>query len=397
MRKIIATYRGVGILLLIATLGRIPVLQADTPTTLESRQAAHTKTVSEVVSALLERQRQDMIGGDVDTRYAFKDLDVYGRLNLFLEECRQVQELNDDRFFASTLTRWWFQFKARPNIVPAHWDLLIPMMRRGWASKNLWYREAALRWAVDQQKLLTAEDLAAARKAGASVVAESKGRKGLWEMKEIGTPAEVPVIRRMYDKEFANSGEYRCLWASVESPSHGGLLALLAKMGDPKAHQEIWAAINQREDVQRRAWGIVVAANVGDKKLMPLIAKMLDDRRVVPEMIDDGPDPDRKSKNQHYTATMFTRVCDVAVRSIYAIDGKPGDWPVKKMPPSPDWGGTEGISFLFYSYREPQERHWVDSRVAVVRKWVLGFTDEQIVAVKRYATQAQVAAPKDEK
>ena len=336
-----------------------------------------------IVSKYLDEQLEKFKIGNASPDLPPGTQERFGRAAIMLEQIRQAQQRDNDKLVGAVLRR----YACGPEFFPEHADTLTPVLREGLESSSELYRLKAADWVAFNHQYFDEADVAAARKVSLELFIASKGQEAFWNLRKIGSKAEIPAIRRLYEQHYRRQLNHTCHNAlRFELPRRrpAQVLFLLAELGDPKALQEIRAAIVQEEDVQRRAWGLFIAMNLKGENLRPLAIKMLDDKRAVPEEIDEWGDPDAKNPQQRYLASVRTRVCDVAVRALYAIADAPEDWPVKEMPFGGEWRLDHGYSLRVFNHKEPGERAWQDDRTAVVREWVAGFTDDELAAVKKY-------------
>ncbi len=200
----------------------------------------------------------------------------------------------------------------------------------------------------------------------------------------LGTKQDIPWLRKIYkDHFFTPNPSYTCAHAL---PANGtvsatSMLLALAKLGDDDLRTRIAQAITQENDLQQRAWGLFIAAHLNDPKLVPLMAKALDDRRRVPEAIEQWRDPDAKGPHLHRVS--YHRVCDVALRAIWTID-RPGDkWPFKATGLG-GWTFLHGASNRAFPYVEPLDKEFSDQQRVFLNHVILGYTDEQLEQVREY-------------
>jgi len=220
----------------------------------------------------------------------------------------------------------------------------------------------------------------------------SDGRYGYWQMmRGIATPADLPLIRSLYDRpcKTPKPGDpplYSCANAFQGNINltRSDILLLLARLGDAAALREIRAAIEQEKDPQQRLWGILMAANLKDRSLVPLIAKALDDKRPSEELIDSDSGP-----QVVIPLTMYTRVCDLAVRAIHDLDPPAKRWSFR-VPGARGW--RLRLAYQSFDFKQELGKGWEllneHTTVKVVnRRVILGFTDDQIEYARRYAVR----------
>jgi hypothetical protein len=220
----------------------------------------------------------------------------------------------------------------------------------------------------------------------------SDGREGYRQMmRGVATPADLPLIRSLYDRrcKTPKPGDpplYSCANAfrGNINLSRSDILLLLARLGDAAALREIRAAIEQEKDPQQRLWGILMAAQLEDRSLVPLIAKALDDKRPSEEPIDSDSGPQVVSPS-----TMYTRVCDLAVRAIHDLDPPREPWPFR-VPLARGW--RVALAYQSFDFKQELGKGWElldeHTTVEVVNRRVLvGFTDDQIEYARRYAAR----------
>ncbi|MGB2754887.1 MAG: hypothetical protein WBD75_09230 [Phycisphaerae bacterium] len=220
----------------------------------------------------------------------------------------------------------------------------------------------------------------------------SDGRQGYTQMKQgLATPADLPAIRRLYDRRYKTPKPgapplYSCANANINL-TRSDILLLLAQLGEAAPLREIRAAIEQEEDPQQRLWGILLAARLEDRSLVPLIAKALDDKRPSKEPTEGTPDPEEKSR--WAWLAMYTRVCDLAVRAIHELDPPAERWPFS-VPLARVWrvnSAYESFDFkqdLGKGFEEVPCVHY-STIMVLSRRVIVGFTDDQIEYARRYA------------
>jgi len=206
------------------------------------------------------------------------------------------------------------------------------------------------------------------------------------------SPADLPLIRSLYYRRYKTPkpGDpplYSCAEAfrANGQRTRSDILILLAQLGDAAPLREIRAAIEQEKDPQQRLWGIFVAVRLKDKSLIPLIAKALDDKRPSEEPIESDSDPEVKSPRAWLT--MYTRVCDLAVRAIHELDP-----PAERWPFFVEWAREWriGMAYQFFDFKQELGKGWelLDEHTTVEvvnRRVIVGFKDDQIAYARRYA------------
>jgi len=255
-------------------------------------------------------------------------------------------------------------------------------------------RQSAVRWCDKNADALSPAE----RDRYAQVVRRwfyaSDGQNGYWQMKGgLATPADLPLIRSLYDRRYKTPkpGDpplYSCAEAfrGNDQRTRSDILLLLAQLGDAAPLREIRAAIEQEKDPQQRLWGIFVAVRLKDKSLIPLIAKALDDKRPSEEPIESDSDPEVKSPRAWLT--MYTRVCDLAVRAIHDLDPPPERWPFRVPWPPGEW--RIDSAYQYFDFKQEVGKGWelLDEHTTVEvvnRRVIVGFTDDQIAYARRHA------------
>jgi hypothetical protein len=165
------------------------------------------------------------------------------------------------------------------------------------------------------------------------------------------------------------------------------MLVLLNKLGDPKALEEVQRAVTQKKDPQRRVWGMMLAAKMKSRASIPLIAEALNDENVVDEPINNGGDPDVPGASRAWR-TVYSRVCDMAVRAIHTLAPPAEPWPFQ-VPPGTCWSLPLNPVKMYFPYTKTLSKGWQkvdehETHEVVIRAIVAGFTDEQIEFVRRY-------------
>ena len=309
--------------------------------------------------------------------------DLYGQEAWFQEAVRQAEEKKSEDLLNHLLV-------AGSNL---KYDCLRALALKNLESDSDYVRGRAVQWCEENTDALSPAE----RNRYAQVVRQwffaSDGQHGYWQLKQgLTTPADVSVIRRLYDRRYrtpkpGDPPPYSCAEAfrANGQRTRSDMLLLLAQLGDAAPMREIRAAIEQEKDPQQRLWGIFVAARLKDKSLIPLIAKALDDKRPSEEPIESDSDPEVKTPRAWLT--IYTRVCDLAVRAIREIDPPAERWPFR-VPPAREW--RIALAWQDFDYKQELGKGWefLDEHTTVEvvnRRVILGFTDDQIEYARRYA------------
>ncbi len=314
----------------------------------------------------------------------------YSREALYDEMARQARARQSDRLFRLVL------FLASD----AKSERVEQLALDGLATQGT-YRLYACRWCWKNKDRLSPEEHQRAVKAYRAAFFESKGEQCYPQMLECARKEDVPAIKTLYSTVYrrkapmTESGEgsvYTCHGAfSSMRTTRAEILLLLANLGEPEAVQEIRTAIAQDKDVQRRAWGMLLAVRWRhNKSLLPLIVKTLDDKRQVPERVGFAADPEVHSSRAF--RTLYTRVCDVAVRAIHQIDPPTPPWPFFKVLAIKHWRVWPAFADTSFDFKQELSKGWEllneHTTVKVVnRRVILGFTDDQIEYARRYAAR----------
>jgi len=314
----------------------------------------------------------------------------YSREAIFDEMVRQARARKSDRLLGLVL------------VVASHAkNESVKQLAVGGLTAQETYRQYACRWCWKNKDRLSPEEHQRAVKAYRAAFFESKGEQCYPQMLECAREEDVPAIKTLYSTVcrrkalMTESGEgsiYTCHGAfSSMRTTRAEILLLLANLGEPEAVQEIRTSIAQDKDVQRRAWGILLAVRWRhNKSVMPLIVKTLDDKRQVPERVGFGADPEVHSSRAF--RTLYTRVCDVAVRAIHQIDPPTPPWPFLKVLAIKHWRVWPAFADTSFDFKQELGKGWEllneHTTVKVVnRRVILGFTDDQIEYARRYAAR----------
>ncbi|HUS44642.1 MAG TPA: hypothetical protein VM219_01200, partial [Phycisphaerae bacterium] len=348
------------------------------PLSLEADVAAHLDFVEAGTASLVARNALN---------------DLYGQETWFKEAIHQAEERKSEGLLVYMLTI------GRD----LKYECLHALAVKNLASDSDYVRRSAVWWCEKNADALSQAE----RDRYAQMVRQwffaSDGREGYTEMKQgFATPADLPAIRSLYDRRYRTlkPGDPplyslievggRVLAGADVVPGHCGnprarILLLLVQLGDAAALREIRAAIEQEKDPQQRLWGIYMAANLKDPSLVPLIAKALDDKRPSEEPIWSDSDPEVKSPRAWIT--MYTRVCDLAVRTIHELDPPAEPWPFR-VPLARIW--RVALAYQSFDFRQELGKGWelLDEHTTVEvvnRRVILGFTDDQIEYARRHA------------
>jgi len=309
----------------------------------------------------------------------------YGKEAWFKEAIRQAEEKKSEYLLS--------------HLLGVGEDLQYDCLR-GLAVKSLesasdYMRRNAIEWCERNVDALSPAE----RERYAQVVRQwffaSDGQNGYWQMKQgLAKPADLPAIRRLYDRRYRSPKpngppRYSCAEAfrANDQRTRTDMMLLLAQLGDKAVVQEIRAAIDQEKDPQQRLWGIFVAVRLNDKSLVPLIAKALDDKRPSEESIEA--DSDQEVESPWAWLTMYTRVCDLAVRAIHDLAPPAERWPFH-VPSARYW--RVALAWQLFDYKQEVGKRWElpdeHTTVKVVnRRVIVGFTDDQIEYARQYAAR----------
>ncbi|MCX5647917.1 MAG: hypothetical protein NTX40_02295 [Planctomycetota bacterium] len=310
--------------------------------------------------------------------------DLYGEEVWLKEAIRQAEERKSEDLLNHLLV-------AGSNL---KYDCLRALAVKNLESDSDYVRGRAVQWCEENAEALSPAE----RDRYAQVVRRwffaSDGQNGYGQMtRGLATPADLPLIRSLYYRRYKipKRGDpplYSCAEAfrANGQRTRSDILILLAQLGDAAPLREIRAAIEQEKDPQQRLWGIFVAVRLKDKSLIPLIAKALDDKRPSEEPIESDSDPEVKSPRAWLT--MYTRVCDLAVRAIREIDPPAERWPFR-VPWAREW--RIALAWQDFDYKQELGKGWelLDEHTTVEvvnRRVIVGFTDNQIEYARRHAT-----------
>ncbi len=292
------------------------------------------------------------------------------------ELLRQLKERKSDYLYGQLL----FVFEDERS------DEVRDIALAGIESEIERYRRRSMLWCAKHPDLVQDDHRAKIRSSIKSVLQETNAQsvEDLWIIASVGTKADIPWLRKIYQQHFfQREPDYTCTnLTGVNKVTRSGFLLALAKMGDEAARIEIAQAISQEKNIQQRAWGLVMAALLTDKSLVPLVGKALDDKRQVPEPIEQWQDPD--AKGPRLLRTSYHRVCDVAVRAVRTIDVPKGDWMIKAPPLDGSWRFLHGESNEVFDHVQPLNKEADPKRGLFLNHVILGYTDEQLEQVRGY-------------
>ena len=119
-------------------------------------------------------------------------------------------------------------------------DFLREVAVQGMDSSSEKLRRASLRWCAANQEMLTKEE----RSKLLSIVVKQFTESGgdyLSELNKIATPAQIPIIRRVYEKEYKDKPQRNpytgkpMMYCCGARSTGQYMLVILNKLGDPKA------------------------------------------------------------------------------------------------------------------------------------------------------------------
>lgn len=287
-------------------------------------------------------------------------------------------------------------------------DELNGIAGRGLRSDLPKLRSISSDWVARYKDKFTDEQINHARSAAIGSFVDSDGEHGFSAVSVLASPEDHRIIRKVYNKVFAKqthdgqNESYQCgrYFFYHHGPTRARVLALLARLGDRPAIKEITDAILQEEDVQMRLWGWYMVEQVGDVSLLRRLSKQLEealgDVRIGNEPIDRDIDPE--AKGPRLKANLYVRICDIAVRAVYACDPEHEKWEFKIPQWMPGyigpWHSVHGQSLKSYAHQEAvspkvhnEEKHVFE------RDWVVGFTEEQIEHARNIAKKITAPEP----
>jgi hypothetical protein len=256
-------------------------------------------------------------------------------------------------------------------------------------SDNITLREVAADWCTANLKLLSPGEKKDLLKLVLGSFKTSKAHEGWFTVNELGTSADLPTIRAVYDAGYRKRMDerdgatsiYSCAYALLRPfPTRSAFVLLMARLGDSDARSEIIGALEQSKDPERRCWGMILAAELKWTETVPLVAKGLDDQTVLPEMVDQMPDD---QKRQRVYQQCYTRVCDVSLRAIAELSPPAKKWDFD-VTPATDWA-YGGNSSAALTYKEYIDTVWHDDIKFYIIRNIVGFTPEQIAVARDYA------------
>lgn len=204
------------------------------------------------------------------------------------------------------------------------------------------------------------------------------------------TREDAGKLRAIYNKRFRGSHQtYNPLDFGYQSRQvgkpedqgnrRGTVEVMLASLRDPGIEVELRRSLAEIKDPSRRAWALIILGAARRTDFTDLMVEALSDRTVIPIPISDHiRDPD--AKGPHLQAIVYSRVCDVAARSLpYAhkgIDALSEDQFDFEIP-------LPGIlcrrADSVYEFRRVlSEREFNEDMRRIERGWVMGFTSSQL-------------------
>jgi len=316
--------------------------------------------------------------------------DLYGQEAWFKEAIRQAEE----RKSQNLLNHLYLVNHLLVSGSDLKYDCLRALAVKNLESDSDDVRGRAVEWCEKNADALSQTERDRYAQAVRQWFFASDGREGYGQMKQgLATPADLPAIRSLYDRRYRTPkpGDpplYSCANANINL-TRSDILLLLAQLGDAAPLREIRAAIEQEEDPQQRLWGILMAANLKDRSLVPLIAKALGDKRPSKEPTEGTPDPEEKTR--WAWLAMYTRVCDLAVRAIHDLDPPAEPWPFS-VPLARVWRVNSAYEFFDFKqdlgkgFEEVPCVHY-STIMVLSRRVIVGFTDDQIEYARRYAAR----------
>lgn len=318
---------------------------------------------------------------DLKIRDRFPDFFIlikrYGVEAALHEEYRQAKTRKSDDLLTDVLlfgTDYQFPF-------------LHDAAMEGLQSETPSLREWSVNWATKYFDSLNALEKAELAKRVRQLFVESRGTDFGWEFLKMAKAQDLPLLKQIYTANFKDKTTdvegaeslNSCQSAfSGFNNSRSRMLLAMARLGDAASQNEIRAAVQQPEDVQRRCWGIYLAGTWKDPSVLPLLAKALDDTRVCPERVDLTADP--QAKNGHVYRIIRTRVCDLAIRALHEASVPKAKWPFAVSPLS-DWMVSESD----FSFTQVEAAKFDPARKELFKNVLVGFTDEQIQFVRDHS------------
>lgn len=245
-------------------------------------------------------------------------------------------------------------------------------------------RKAALGWCLKAIDALTDAERTDVMKRVRQAFVESQGDAFYDTIYNNSTAQDLPLIRQVYRQHYKDQTHdvdgqpslYSCQYIFAGGgTTRSRMLLLMAHLNDADAVKEIQSAIEQVDDGQKRAWGILMAARLKDAKLIPLIAKALDDTRVCQDELDIMRDPDPRKSSVF--RVIRTRICDLAVRAIHDLQPPKEPWTFK-VPSAGIWNLLDGEAEAEFTHKQSSEPQWNAGKKVFYVNVIVGFTDEQI-------------------
>jgi hypothetical protein len=314
-------------------------------------------------------------------------IERYGMEAAQRERVKQVRARNADVLIKDCLYA-----SARLNF-PFLRDLAVEYLRS--PAPDL--QAAAMNWCISTPEALNEQQRAEVIQLVKREFVKSGGQKYFVVIRDAATAADLPMVRQVFNTNFRkveNSEErsYNCTKALHDShPTRSHFILLMARLGDPNAVKEIRDAIMQEDDVQRRCWGLYLAAHLRQPTLLSLVVAQLDDTRLCDEPIDSWGDPAFPTARRKRVAR--TRVCDLALRAAHHMSPPKDPLPFK-VPSATEWTRSHGLWEQEFDRKDAAEPRWDTDVKIVVVDVTVGFTDEQLeIARKEFASRDNAPAP----
>ena len=259
------------------------------------------------------------------------------------------------------------QSPAKPNQSPNH------------------YLNQSIKWCLEHKGQLNDKELQKANRTLRRIVIQTQDASMFWLLEKEARKSDQLLLKHLYKKRYSKPPEiFSCRKAFLGTRiTRAKLLLLLIRFNDPASLKIIQNAISQSDNIQQRAWGAFVASHSDKEELIPYLAKILDDRRIIPEAIgEDELDPSQKGG---YWQVSRTRICDVAVRAIFKLanDNLKAKWPFqidsKLISDEPrSWAKLRNV-IEKYPYTDTAPTKPFDPRIGrYVANKTVGFKEDQI-------------------
>jgi len=308
------------------TLGGVPSQPASMP-------ALDTTALREAVSAYIDEMEEEAKGPrNFPSIVKLCDrLGGYRFATVILEECfRQASERKLELVLAELI-----------SYTSGTESFVKDAVLRGLTSSTPQLQRRAAIWCVMHADLVDDKAMADARKivrkwASAPDSWPDRGWM-LFAMMECATHEDIPLIRGLLEsrKEHFKTlfPKYGCRTVLESGPClparYADFACTLCRIGDSAPLYEVAEALTQTEDPEKRAWGILMAARLWPNGFYATaVANALSDKAIVPVPAVVGPPPGVSTQVARLASVQsYVRVCDVAVRAVFAMEPPKKPWP----------------------------------------------------------------------